>query len=85
VEEILALDNRERVIAILRDVFGRRGGTKSEIMRIAKDPYEVNPKTFYRVWNELVEKKVIGQVVLDDRPTSNFALVSLARFIHRSE
>jgi hypothetical protein len=79
VEEILALDNRERVIAILRDVFGRRGGTKSEIMRIAKDPYEVNPKTFYRVWNELVEKKVIGQVVLDDRPTSNFALVSLAR------
>lgn len=77
-EEILALDNRERLVAILRDVFGRRGGTKGEIKKIAVGQYEVNEKTFYRLWNELVEKRVIGKVVVDDRPTSNFALVSLA-------
>ena len=85
VEEILALDNRERVVAILRDVFGRRGGTKAEIMRVAKDPYQVNVKTFYRVWNELEERKVIGRVVVDDRPTTKFALVSLAEQIGHDE
>ena len=76
VEELLALDNRERLVAILRDVFGRRGGTKAEIRKIATGQYEINDKTFYRLWNELLEGSIIGRVVIEDKPTSNYTLRS---------
>lgn len=76
VEELLALDNRERLVAILRDVFGRRGGTKAEIRKIATTQYEINDKTFYRLWNELLESSIIGRVVIEDRPTNNYTLRS---------
>lgn len=76
VEEILALDNRERIVAIMRDVFGRRGGTKSEVMRVSRDQYDVNPKTFYRIWNELLENSIVVGVMIDDRKTSNYTLRS---------
>lgn len=74
-EEILALDNRERLVAILRDVFGRRGGTKAEIKKIATGQYEINEKTFHRIWNQLLDG-VIAKVVIDDRPTNNYTLRS---------
>lgn len=76
IEEILALDNRERIVAVLRDVFGRRGGTKAEIKGVMTKQYEVNEKTFYRIWNELLEGAIIARVFVEDKPTSNYTLRS---------
>lgn len=76
VEQYMKLDQTTRFVAVMRDVFGRRGGTKAEIKAVMGERYEISKSQFYEIWNKLVGEGIIAGVMIDDRPTSNFTLRS---------
>ena len=75
-EEYMRLDQTERVVAVVRDVFGARGGTKAEIKSVMAEQYEVSRSQFYKIWNKLISDGVLARVMIDDVPTSNYTLRS---------
>lgn len=75
-EEYMKLDQTTRVVAVMRDIFGRRGGTKAEIKAVMGERYEVSKSQFYSIWNRLLGDGVIARVLVDDVPTSNYTLKS---------
>lgn len=66
-----------KLIGVIRSL-GRQGGTKAEIKAAADERLKMSKSTFYRSWNELLEKRVIASVMIDDVKTGKFTLKSLA-------